>query len=59
MNPACVDACPTRARKFGDLNDPESEVYRLLHEPHVISVLKPEMGNQPSLHYLGLRREVV
>jgi len=58
MLPACVDACPTQARKFGDLNDKESEVYRLLHEPHVISVLKPDMGNKPSLHYLGLRREV-
>ena len=58
MLPACVDACPTHARKFGDLNDPDSEVYRLLHEPHVISVLKPDMGNKPSLHYLGLRREV-
>lgn len=58
MPPACVAACPTRARKFGDLNDPESEVYKLLHDPYVISVLKPDMGNRPSLHYLGLRREV-
>jgi len=57
--PACVDVCPVQARKFGDLNDKQSEVYKLLHEPTVISVLKPEMGNQPSLYYLGLRREVV
>jgi tetrathionate reductase subunit B len=57
--PACVNVCPTRARKFGDLNDRESEVYKILHEPQVISVLKPGMGNKPSLHYVGLRREVV
>jgi Fe-S-cluster-containing dehydrogenase component len=59
LPPACVDACPMQARKFGDLNDEESEVYKLLHEPHVISVLRPEIGNSPALHYLGLRREVV
>ena len=57
--PACVTVCPTGARKFGDLDDPESEVAKLLRAPHVISVLKPDMGNEPELHYLGLRREVV
>lgn len=57
--PACVSVCPVQARKFGDLNDKNSEVYKLLREPHVISVLKPGMGNRPALHYLGLRREVV
>ncbi len=59
MLPACVSVCPMQARKFGDLNDKDSEVYKLLHEPRVISVLKPEMGNEPSLYYLGLRREVI
>jgi len=57
--PACVNVCPVKSRLFGDLNDKESEVYKILHQPHVISVLKPGMGNEPSLHYVGLRREVV
>lgn len=57
--PACVSVCPVGARKFGDLSDKNSEVWKILHEPHVISVLKPDMGNVPALHYIGLRREVV
>ncbi len=57
--PACVDVCPTGARKFGDLNDPESEVTQILKGPGVLTVLKKEMGNWPALYYKGLRREVV
>lgn len=57
--PACVNVCPVQARMFGDLNDRDSEVYKIIHQPHVVSVLKPDMGNQPALHYVGLRREVV
>ncbi len=57
--PACVNVCPVQARLFGDMNDKKSEVYKIIHEPHVVSVLKPDMGNQPALHYVGLRREVV
>ncbi len=58
LQPACVSVCPVQARKFGNLADKDSEVYQLLHAPEVISVLKPEMGNEPALYYLGLRREV-
>jgi len=57
--PACVDVCPTGARKFGDLNDKESEVSKILRGPGVLTVLKKDMGNYPSLYYKGLRREVV
>ena len=57
--PACVHVCPTGARKFGDLNDPEAEVTKILKGPGVIHVLKRDMGTKPSLFYVGLRREVV
>jgi len=55
--PACVLACPVGARKIGDLNDPKSEVSRIAREKRV-SVLKPEIGNEPRAYYLGLDREV-
>ncbi len=57
--PACVNVCPTGARKFGDLKDKNSEVYKILHSPSVITVLKRGMGTHPALYYQGCRREVI
>ncbi len=53
MNSACVDACAFGARKIGDLNDPQSEIYNIVNTQRV-SVLKPEYGNQPMVFYIGL-----
>ncbi len=51
--PACVSACPTGAMVFGDLNDPRSEISRILaREP--AAVLKPETGNGPQVYYIAL-----
>lgn len=51
--PACVETCVGGARNFGDLNDPDSEVSRLLRENEV-SVLRPEMNTHPNVYYIGL-----
>ncbi len=49
--PACVETCAWRVREFGDLNDPHSEVSRLLAlREHY--VLKPEVNTRPRLYYL-------
>jgi Fe-S-cluster-containing dehydrogenase component len=49
--PACVGICPTRALTFGDLNDHESDVSRLLREREW-KVLQPEAGLDPHLFIL-------
>jgi Fe-S-cluster-containing dehydrogenase component len=49
---ACTEACPVGARKFGDLNDPESEVSQLLKTRRVWR-LKEETGNEPMIWYVG------
>jgi len=54
--PACVVACPTGARIFGDLNDHESEVYKLLEEhPHFR--LREDLGTSPRVYYLSVDQE--
>ncbi|NIN51944.1 MAG: 4Fe-4S dicluster domain-containing protein [Nitrososphaeria archaeon] len=53
LSPACVDACPTKARIIGDLNDSKSEVTKLVGTMS-IQVLKPEKGTKPMVYYIGL-----
>jgi Fe-S-cluster-containing dehydrogenase component len=49
--PYCVAACPAGARVFGDRDNPESEVAKLL-KTHTPAVLKPEAGTQPNVFYI-------
>jgi Fe-S-cluster-containing dehydrogenase component len=52
--PACVMACPTRARHFGDLGDPQSDVSKLVAERNGYDLM-PEMGYKPVNKYLPPR----
>ncbi len=49
--PMCVICCPSRAIHFGDLNDPASEVSKLLSK-RKNKVLLPEQGTHPQTQYL-------
>lgn len=49
--PACVEVCPTFCMTFGDLNDPDSEVSRLLRK-RKYKVNHPETGCEPNVYFL-------
>lgn len=51
--PACVGACPTGARAFGDLRDPNSPVSKVLEESKTILRLREdELSTSPSVYYV-------
>lgn len=50
---ACSAACPTGARTFGDISDPASEVYRMVHQLEKrVWVLRAEAGTKPNVFYM-------
>lgn len=49
--PACMELCIGRARFWGDLDDPESEVSKLIAEREFEQLL-PDEGTGPAVYYL-------
>jgi len=56
--PRCVESCPTGARVFGDLADPESEVAKLVASG-VTEIMHPEYGLNEKVSYIQLPKKFV
>jgi Fe-S-cluster-containing dehydrogenase component len=57
MAPACVEACPTQARIFGEIKKKASPLVRFLRM-NKINVLKPFLNTEPKVFYANLDMEV-
>jgi Fe-S-cluster-containing dehydrogenase component len=56
--PRCVELCPSGALTFGDLDDPQSEVARLIASNNT-EVLSPEFGLKENVVYIGLPKRFI
>ena len=53
--PRCVEVCPTKALVFGDLNDPDSEISKMIAAADGrLEALHPEYELVPNVKYIGL-----
>lgn len=52
LEPSCQVVCPTEAIKIGDLDDPSSEISRIIARDDV-AVRAPEQNTKPKVYYRG------
>jgi Fe-S-cluster-containing dehydrogenase component len=58
--PRCVESCPTKALVFGDLNDPDSEISKIVRTAKgKLEVLHPEYGLMPKVQYIGIPKRFI
>ena len=52
LQPACVEVCPSKARIFGDQDDANSEIAKVLKAQKSFR-LQEDKGTKPNVHYVG------
>lgn len=52
LEPACSASCPSNAIRFGDLENPEDPIVKLINEKKA-QPWKADAGTKPSVYYIG------
>jgi len=52
LQPACVEVCPSQARIFGDQDDANAPIAKVLKAQKSFRI-KEEKGTKPNVHYVG------
>ena len=52
LQPACVEVCPSQARIFGDQDDANAPIAKVLKAQQSFRI-KEEKGTKPNVHYVG------
>jgi Fe-S-cluster-containing dehydrogenase component len=52
LQPACVEVCPSQARIFGDQEDPNAPISKILATQKSFR-LQEDKGTKPNVHYIG------
>jgi len=58
LEPACVATCTAHAKFFGDLEDRESDVYKMVYEQGARRLETAEVAIGPNVYYLGKKEHV-
>lgn len=53
LEPACVKTCTAHAKTFGDLEDPASDVYRMVYHQGARRLETADVAIGPRVYYLG------
>lgn len=56
--PACVKTCIADARIFGDLSDPNSKVYELVHKKGAKRLVSKEVNIGPNVYWIGDEKDL-
>ncbi len=56
--PACVKTCVTDARIFGQLNDPKSEVHKLVKSGKAKRLVTSAVNIGPNVYYVGTKKDL-